>query len=222
MCGIDDMSSQGSWYMECTWGQKHYTICYTIYTIYNNKNSVVTWYSPPDLPPGVSSWGWSVVSLVVADSPWERDCYTIYTIYNNKTVVAWYSPPDLPRGVSGRHADHRSAPAVDSPREIWWTISHNYTVLFISCDVKNTKFNQYSHVDLMSLNVSNSRFWKPVMFWKWRRHGIAFWHQDHCAWHKFLPLMTASNVNCWADVANQVTQLWRVGDTENFKSWITG
>ena len=86
MCGIDDMSSQGSWYMECTWGQKHYTICYTIYTIYNNKNSVVTWYSPPDLPPGVSSWGWSVVSLVAADSPWERDCYMIYTIYNNKTV----------------------------------------------------------------------------------------------------------------------------------------
>ena len=37
-------------------------------------------------------------------------------------------------------------------------------LLFLSGDVKNTKFNQYLPVDLTSLNVSNSRFRKPVMF----------------------------------------------------------
>ena len=39
-------------------------------------------------------------------------------------------------------------------------------VLFLSRDVKNTKFNQYLPVDSTSLNVFNSRFRKPVMFWR--------------------------------------------------------
>ena len=103
------------------------------------------------------------------------------------------------------------------PREIWWTVSCNYTVLFLSCDVKNTKFNQYLPVDLMSLNVSNSRFRKPVMFWKWHHHGVALWCHGRGAGHNCLLLTTASNVNCWADVANHVTRLWQAGDTENFK-----
>ena len=30
-------------------------------------------------------------------------------------------------------------------------------------------------------------------------------------------LTTASNVNCWADVANHVTRLWQAGNTENFE-----
>ena len=47
----------------------------------------------------------------------------------NKTVVAWYSPPDLPRGVRGRGWPAVSPAAADSPREIWWTVSRNNTVL---------------------------------------------------------------------------------------------
>ena len=133
--------------------------------------------------------------------------------YNNKTVLL-----------------RDTAAAADFLREIWWTVSRNYTVLFLSRDVKNTKFNQYLPVDLTSLNmpnsrfrkrvmfwrwrrqylpvdltslnVSNSRFPKPVMFWKWGRHGVALWRHGRGAWHNCLLLATASNVNCWADVAN--------------------
>ena len=112
--------------------------------------------------------------------------------------------------------------AADSPREIWWTVSRNYTVLFLSRDVKNTKFNQYLPVDLTSLNVSNSRFRKPVMFWRWRRHGVTLWRHGCGAWHNRLLLVTASNVNCWADAPNHVTWLWQAGDTENFERRITG
>ena len=83
----------------------------------------------------------------------------------------------------------------DSPREIWWTVSRNYTVLFLSCDVKITKFNHYLAVVLTSLNVSIAIFQKPAIFWIWRK--------------------------CWADVSNYVTQLWQADDTENFerRSW---
>ena len=66
-------------------------------------------------------------------------------------------------------------PGLTCGREIWWTVSRNFTVLFLSHDIKNTKFNQYLPVDLTSLNVSNSRFLKPVMFWRWRHHGVALW-----------------------------------------------
>ena len=109
-----------------------------------------------------------------------------------------------------------------SPREIWWTLSRNYTVLFLSRDVKNTKFNQYLSVDLTSLNMSNSTIRKPVMFWRWRRHGVALWRHGRGALLNCLLLATASNVNCWADVANHVTWLWQAGDTENFQRRITG
>ena len=91
--------------------------------------------------------------------------------------------------------------------EIWWTVSRNNTVLSFSRDVKNKKFNQYLPLDLTSLSVSNSRFRKPVMFWRWRGHGVALWRHGRGVWHNCLLLATASNVNCWADVANHVTWL---------------
>ena len=34
--------------------------------------------------------------------------------------------------------------------------------------------------------------------------------------------MTANNVNCWADIANYMAQLWQVGDTENLEWQIMG
>ena len=85
-----------------------------------------------------------------------------------------------------------SLPAAHSPREIWWTVSRNYTVLFLSRDVRNAKFNQYLPVDLTSLNVSHSRFRKPVMFWRWRRHGVAWWRHGRGAWHNCLLLATSA------------------------------
>ena len=85
--------------------------------------------------------------------------------------------------------------------------SCNYTVLFLSRDVENTKFNQYLPVDLTLYNLSNSRFRKPVMFWRWCPHGVALWRHGHGAWHNCLLLVTASNINCWADDANHVTWL---------------
>ena len=104
------------------------------------------------------------------------------------------------RGVSDRRAGRRSAPAADSPREIWWTISRNYTVLFSSRDAKNTKFKQYLLVDLTSLNVPNSRFQKPVMFWRWRHHGIVTSRRWYLT--QWFEPMTASNATSLADVAN--------------------
>ena len=95
-------------------------------------------------------------------------------------------------------------------------------VLFLSRDVKNTKFNQYLPVLLMSLNVSDSRFRKLVMFWMWRHHDMELWRHGGGAWHNGLILTTASNGNSWADVAKHVTRLWQAGDTENLERRITG
>ena len=115
-----------------------------------------------------------------------------------------------------------SAPATDSPREVWWTASSTYTVSFSSRDVKVTKFNQRLPVVLTSLNVFIARIQKLVMFWMWRHRGTALWCHGGGAWHNGLFLTTASNVNCSADVANHVTQSWQAGDTENFERRITG
>ena len=60
------------------------------------------------------------------------------------------------------------------------------------------------------------------MFWKWRRHGVALGRHGRGACHKCLLSATASNVNCWADVANHVTWLWQAGDKDNFERRITG
>ena len=131
-------------------------------------------------------------------------------IYNNKTVLLRDAVHQISLGESAAGAD------------LPWTVSRNYTVLFLSRDVKNIKFNQYLPMDLTLLNVSNSRFRKPVMFWRWRRHGVALWRHGRCAWHNCLLLATTSNVNCWTDVANHVTWLWQAGDTVNFERRITG
>ena len=113
-------------------------------------------------------------------------------------------------------------PAADSPREVWWTISCNNTVLFSSSDVKTTKFNQHLPMVLTLFNMSNSRFQKLVMFQMWCHHGIILWHHSDGAWHNGLFLTTASNVNCWTNVANHVPWLWQAGDTENFKHQLMG
>ena len=75
----------------------------------------------------------------------------------------------------------------------------------------DTKFNRYLPVDLTSLNVSNSRFRKPVMFWRWRRHGVALWRHGRGAWHNCLPLATASKstdelmlLTTWLDCGKRV------------------
>ena len=99
-----------------------------------------------------------------------------------------------------------------------WTASHNFTVLFLSHDVKNTKFVAF----FMLLNVSDSTFLKLSMFWMWHQHDMALWCHGGGAWHSSLILTTASNGNSWADVANHVTRLWQVGDTGNFECRITG
>ena len=80
---------------------------------------------------------------------------------------------------------------------------------FLSRDVKTTKCNQYLPVFLTSLNVSDSRFRKLVMFWMWRHHDMELWRHGGGAWHNGLILTTASNANRLADVANHVTRLWQ-------------
>ena len=51
---------------------------------------------------------------------------------------------------------------------------------------------------------------------------MALWRHSGGAWHNGLILMTASNVNSWADVANHVTRMRQAGDKENFECRITG
>ena len=53
-------------------------------------------------------------------------------------------------------------------------------------------------------------------------HDTVLWRHGGGAWHSGLFLLTASNANCWADVANHVTQLWQAGDIEDFESQIMG
>ena len=138
-------------------------------------------------------------------------------LYNDKTVLLRDTVHQISRGESAAGADLRSR-AADSPREIWWTVSHNYTVLFLSRHVKKqNSINIYP-----SLILSNSIFRKPVMFLRWRHHGVAWLRHSRGAGHNCLLLTTASNVNCWADVANHVTRLWQAGDTENFERRIRG
>ena len=78
---------------------------------------------------------------------------------------------------------------------------------------QNCKCNQYLPGNLASIIVSNSGFQTLVMFWMWRHHGIALWCHGDGAWHNALFLTTASNINCWTDVANRVAWLWWVGES---------
>ena len=81
----------------------------------------------------------------------------------------------------------------------------------------------YWPVLLKSLNMSDSRFEKLVMFWIWRHHYMALGRHGGGAWHKGLVLTKASsNPNSWADVANHMTRLWQTGDTGHFDRRITG
>ena len=88
------------------------------------------------------------------------------------------NPPDLPRGVRGRRADRKSPPAADSPREIWWTVSRNYIVLFLSRDVKNTKFYQYLPDKLLCMWILQIIM---VPFW-----GRKFYIKNLVRWHDWL------------------------------------
>ena len=71
---------------------------------------------------------------------------------------------------------------------------------------QDTKCNQYLPMGFTSLNVTNSRFLKDVMFWMWRHYGMVLWRHSGGARHNALFLMTASNVKSWTDIANDFTQ----------------
>ena len=102
--------------------------------------------------------------------------------------------------------DCRSAPAADILKDVWWTVSCNYTILFLSPDVKNTIYIQYLSMVLTLLNMSDSRFRKLIMLWMWRHHGMALWCHGSGAWHNYIFLMTGININCWAVFANHMTR----------------
>ena len=135
-----------------------------------------------------------------------------------------YSYPNVPRWHYGKiiklccYMIRSTRSPEGSPRPPGWL--QQFYFYPVMSKIQNS-INIY-RVDLTSLNESNSRFQKPVMFWRWRHHGVALWRHGRGAWHNCLLLATASNVNCWADVANHMTWLWQAGDTENFERWITG
>ena len=127
--------------------------------------------------------------------------------------------------VTDTHADAlRAALAVDFPKNIWWTVTCNNTVLFLFCDVKNIKFNQYLLMVFKSLKISNSRFQKPAMFWMWRHHSTALWCHDRGAWHNVLFLMTDRATWTPELMLLTMSSKWGfivVGDIANFNHQIT-
>ena len=125
-------------------------------------------------------------------------------------------PPDIPRGVSGcqAQADQWSAPAADSSRDVWWTVSLNYTVLSLSCDVKNSKLNQYiyqcfwHHVMCRTQDFGYS---SVVMFWMWRHHDMALWRQEgglgtmvSSWWQLATPTAELMLLTTWLDCGKRV------------------
>ena len=82
-----------------------------------------------------------------------------------------YVPPYLRRGVGGNRAEWgRSAGTYYATTQFYF-----YPVM---SKVQNS-INIYPWF-LTSLNVSNSRFHKFVMFWMWRHHSITLWR--HSRW----------------------------------------
>ena len=139
-----------------------------------------------------------------------------YWWFDNKTVLLRDMVHQISRGESAAAGLTTGQPQPLTPQGRSGGPYHVTTVSFVSRDVKTRKCNQYLPVVLTSLIVSITRFQNSVMFWMWRHCGTAFWRHGCGVWHNGLFLTTASNVNCWADVANHVTQLWQVGDMENF------
>ena len=141
---------------------------------------------------------------------------------NNKTVLLCDTVHQISRGESAAAGVTAGQPRPLTPRGRSGGPYHVITQFyFYPVMSKIKKFNPYLPVNL-TLKVSNSRFRKPVMFWRWHHHGVALWRQGRGAGHNCLLLTRASNVNCSADVANHVTRLWQAGDTENFERRITG
>ena len=144
---------------------------------------------------------------------------------NNKTVLLRDTVHQISRRESGAGADLRSARRPRTPLGRSGGPYHVTTQFYlypVMSKIQNS-INIYPWIwRRLTCPMPNSRFRNPVMFWRWRRHGVALWRHGRGTWHNCLLLATASNVNCWADFANHVTCLWQAGDTENFERRITG
>ena len=78
---------------------------------------------------------------------------------------------------------------------------------------------------LMSLNVSNSRFQKLIMFWMWC-HGIALWCYGGGAWQLATSTPELTLLTVWLDCGKQVNfecqitgWLWTVSWSRAAQSW---
>ena len=76
-----------------------------------------------------------------------------------------------PNGVSRRQADLSSAPATDTARDVWRTISYHYTVLFLSCDIKSSQY-------LPEVLTYRTHDFVLVMLWMWCYHKALWRHGD--------------------------------------------
>ena len=85
-------------------------------------------------------------------------------------------------------------------------ITKQHRFIFLSRDVTSIKFDQYLPVVLTSLNVASTIFQKLVFF----KCDIIIevWRHGGGAWHSTLFQTTASNVNCWAEVASGYLHIW--------------
>ena len=84
------------------------------------------------------------------------------------------------------------------------------TFLFLSEDIKNTKYAQYAPVVWHRWACRTQDFGKLVMICMWHNHDMALWRHGICARHNNLFRTTASNVNClsllatWLDCGEKV------------------
>ena len=105
------------------------------------------------------------------------------------------------RGGQQPHSWPQVCPAAESPKDIWWAVSHKNTVWFLSRDVKNTKFNQYSPVVGRRLTCPSQDFGSSWCFICDIIMVIVLWPHVGGAWHVIVFTSTAIIVNSRADVA---------------------
>ena len=100
--------------------------------------------------------------------------------------------------------------AVDSSREICWTVSRNYTVFLYP--VMSKLQNQISiHLLFWHQLTRPTQNFRNSKCTECDHRNTALWRHSGGAWREGLFLTTDSNVICWADVANHVNHLYASG-----------
>ena len=127
-------------------------------------------------------------------------CITLFGFQTLHDIPTSLQGPLLHSGISSIAIKYRAFTTIKlycyMTQSKRWTILRSNKVLFLTCDIETTNFNQYLPMVRTSLYVPNSRLQKLVVFWMWRHHAITLWRHGRGARYNALLLTTARNVNC--------------------------